>query len=65
MATYFEYKLELFGKENLVKKITSDDMSKDDMEAVRSGSFQILQRKTKRGRTVWFFALKDFKYKHW
>jgi hypothetical protein len=65
MATYFEYKMDLFGEEKLVKKITLDDMSEDDMEAFHSGSFQILPEKDRAGSTVWFFALQDFKYKHW
>ena len=65
MAKYFTYKLELFGEEKLVKDITLEDLSEDDMDCVRRGSYQLLSRRDQSGRFVWFVSNKDFVYKHW
>ena len=54
MVGYFEYKCDLFGADKLVKKITLDDLSKDDRTTLQTGAMQILPNRDKSGRAVFF-----------
>ena len=65
MVNYYEHKAELFGEDKLVKKITLDDFDDDDMEELRTGSFQVLPEKDRSGRPVMFITQKEFRYKSW
>jgi hypothetical protein len=65
MAIFFQRKLELFGENKLVKKITLEDMDEDDMAAVKSGSVHFLSQKDRAGRPVFFSAQKYDNYKRW
>lgn len=42
MCRYFDHKMELFGYEKLVKKITLDDLGEQEMQAMQEGSFQFI-----------------------
>jgi hypothetical protein len=42
MCRYFEHKMELFGYENLAKRITLEDLDENDMRALYEGSFQVI-----------------------
>jgi hypothetical protein len=52
MARYFETKLELFGKEKLVRTIILEDLDIATQEAVTRGSLTILPTKDTLGRAV-------------
>ena len=65
MVRFFENKLEYFGEDKLVKDITLDDLSEDDLETIHGGAVQILSTKDRAGRTVLFTNAKLLKYKHW
>ena len=54
IISYFEYKLDLFGSDKLVRPITLDDLSADDLASLRSGAMQILRYRDKSGRAVVF-----------
>jgi hypothetical protein len=64
MVNYFHYKLELFGEEKLVKKITLKDLTDDDLDEVLSGSFQFCG-KDRGNRTVCLVMQKLVRYKTW
>jgi hypothetical protein len=53
-AKYFEDKLALFGEAKLMKKITLDDLTEEDMEVFDAGFFVILPNKDAAGRPIWF-----------
>mmetsp|Transcript_13007 Transcript_13007/g.20941 ORF Transcript_13007/g.20941 Transcript_13007/m.20941 type:complete len:477 (+) Transcript_13007:249-1679(+) len=65
MINYFQYKMELFGEEKLVKKITLEDLTPDDMDELMSGSFQFLEEKDRCGRAVCFLMQRLVRYKTW
>jgi hypothetical protein len=65
MCKYFQHKLELFGEDKLVKKITLEDMNEDDMAAVRTGAVAILPQKDQAGRLIWFINQTHYDFKHW
>ena len=50
---HFEHKVQLFGEEKLVKKLTLDDLDDDDKAALRPGSHLFLLGKDTVGRAVW------------
>jgi hypothetical protein len=53
LVNFFDFKLELFGIDKLGKrKITQEDLDKDDMYALRKGRVQILPQKDASGRAV-------------
>ena len=56
IVKHFQYKLELFGLSKLAKNIVQDDLEKGDMEAIYSGTTQILPFRDRAGRLVrvWF-----------
>jgi hypothetical protein len=64
MSQYFADKLELFGEEKLVKKITLDDLSEDDMKVFNTGYFMILDHKDSAGRPIWFCDLPKYAFEH-
>ena len=64
MIKHFELKLELFGEEKLVKKITFDDLRKDDQAALLTGSHQLLGKDTK-GRSTAFIFPPLLDYRTW
>ena len=65
MVTYFENKRLLFGEEKLVKKLTVDDLTPDDLEELRSGFFQQLPQKDMRGRPIIHVMLSLHAGKSW
>jgi hypothetical protein len=52
LTKYFENKQKLFGEDKLVKKITLDDLDKEDMELFQKGGFLILPHKDRSGRPI-------------
>jgi hypothetical protein len=54
LIRHFQMKLDLFGRERLVMEITQDDLDKDDMEAVYSGSGRFLPATDRAGRLINF-----------
>ena len=52
LLTYFEAKLELFGKEKLARDITQADLSPDDMSVLESGYVQVLSQRDRAGRPI-------------
>jgi hypothetical protein len=63
MVNHFQYKLELFGIEKLVKDIELEDLSEDDKEALMTGHFQFLREKDRGGRAVQFSSTKEIRFK--
>ena len=64
LTRYFDCKLDLFGESKLVKKITMDDLSPDDMESVNSGCFlSIPDYRDQVGRPIQVFFVKNIRYK--
>jgi hypothetical protein len=62
LAKYFDDKLSLFGEDKLVKKITMDDLSKEDMEVFDSGFMMSLPYKDSTGRPIWFCDLSKYDF---
>jgi hypothetical protein len=56
IVKYFEQKLELFGMDKLVKSMTYNDLSEDDLEVLLSRCMQILPVPDSSGRKVVFSA---------
>jgi hypothetical protein len=52
IVKHFEAKMELFGKANVAKDITQDDLSKEDLECLYCGYNQILPVRDQAGRGV-------------
>jgi hypothetical protein len=52
IVKFFEVKMELFGKDNVAKDITQDDLSKEDLECLYGGYNQILPVRDQAGRGV-------------
>lgn len=52
MFQFFDHKLNLFGMEKLTQPITHNDLSKEDLDCLHIGDFQILPLKDRVGRTV-------------
>ena len=63
MVSYFEYKLDLFGPDKLVKRITLADLSADDVISLRNGAIQVLPRRDKSGRAVVFECQKFWQFR--
>lgn len=55
MLKYFQNKLELFGEGKLVKDITLDDISDEDLNVFDNGCLLVLPYKDQVGRPIWFF----------
>ena len=52
LVKFFEGKLELFGAGCLARDILLSDLSKDDLDALRSGHFQKLPFRDRAGRAI-------------
>jgi len=63
LTRHFKTKLRLFGEEKLVRDIVLDDLGEDDMEALKSGGFQVLAKRDAAGRSVLFGRYTSMKYK--
>lgn len=50
---FFDMKMNLFGREKLVKDITMEDLDEDDRAFLRTGSLQVIGT-DRAGRTIWF-----------
>mmetsp|Transcript_8574 Transcript_8574/g.21078 ORF Transcript_8574/g.21078 Transcript_8574/m.21078 type:complete len:491 (-) Transcript_8574:216-1688(-) len=64
LTRHFKTKLRLFGEDKLGRDIVLDDLSDDDMEALKSGGFQVLKKRDAAGRSVLFGRYTSMKYKH-
>lgn len=65
LCLHFDHKLELFGEVKLPKKITLDDMDEDDMACFYAGSYVILPKKDRAGRSVGLINLPRIKFRDW
>ena len=63
MSRYFEHKLQLFGEERLVKKITLEDLDEGDLDSLSSGAVFPHPHKDRSGRTIWMFTGNRFRYR--
>ena len=63
MVKFFELKMELFGEEKLVKTITLDDFSEDDLHSLTTGSSFFLKSKDCAGRCILLSTLENERYK--
>jgi hypothetical protein len=59
MVRYFDTKCELFGKDKLVKDVDLDDLSAEDMAALKSGFMMLLDEKDRSGRMVLYAGATD------
>mmetsp|Transcript_23993 Transcript_23993/g.36455 ORF Transcript_23993/g.36455 Transcript_23993/m.36455 type:complete len:483 (-) Transcript_23993:124-1572(-) len=57
MAKYFAEKLLIFGEEKLVKKITLDDLTEEDLKRLNFTGCIVLPNKDQVGRPIWFFDM--------
>jgi hypothetical protein len=57
MVQYYGQKRMLFGEELLVKRITMDDLSEEDIEVFKSGFMVELPLKDQSGRSVFFYDI--------
>lgn len=65
IVAYFRSKLELFGEEKLVKRLTLDDLDQDTLDELHRGSILWLPVKDRSNRPVLFVVQKNFAYKTW
>jgi hypothetical protein len=65
LISYFDFKLELWGLDRLVKPISLNDFDEGDMESLLSGSMQIPATKDRSGRPILYVEQKLHKYKTW
>ena len=65
LILHYEYKLELFGPDKLVKTITLDDFDQDDMDCMKTGAVQFSKTKDRSGRTVVFVTQSAYNCKSW
>eukprot|EP00531_Pseudo-nitzschia_arenysensis_P007368 CAMPEP_0116124144 /NCGR_PEP_ID=MMETSP0329-20121206/5128_1 /TAXON_ID=697910 /ORGANISM="Pseudo-nitzschia arenysensis, Strain B593" /LENGTH=451 /DNA_ID=CAMNT_0003618113 /DNA_START=202 /DNA_END=1557 /DNA_ORIENTATION=+ len=63
LTRHFKTKLRLFGEDKLGRDIVLDDLGEDDMEALKSGGFQVLKKRDAAGRSVLFGRYTSMKYK--
>ncbi|CAJ1947381.1 unnamed protein product [Cylindrotheca closterium] len=56
MVRHFQIKLDLFGKNRLGRDITQDDMTKEDMEALRDPIVRLLPTRDRAGRAIIHFV---------
>jgi hypothetical protein len=52
LAAYFDFKMEIFGREKLAQNITLDDLDENDLMYLRSGAIQILPATDRAGRPI-------------
>lgn len=65
MYKHYENKLELFGENLLVKRITLDDLTEQEMEFVRTGSAQTLRGRERAGRGILFMTVALYDVRDW
>ena len=65
MVAFFGCKLELFGMEKLVKRITLQDLDEDDLAELTSGSFQFLPFRDQSNRALCMVTPSRALYKTW
>jgi hypothetical protein len=63
ITRHFQTKLNLFGRDKLVKPIELSDFDEHDLEALYSGGFQVLSRKDRAGRPILFGRYTCMKYR--
>jgi hypothetical protein len=63
MVNHFQFKLELFGIEKLVKDIEFEDLSEDDKDTLMDGHFRFLPEKDSGGRAVLFSSSLHIRFK--
>ena len=64
IVSHFALKSKLFGLDKLVKDITLEDLSNDDILSLQSGSTQLLPIKDRAGRTMLVSHYKSATYKN-
>ena len=65
LVNYFDYKLELFGIDRLVKDITYDDLDEDDLATMMTGHMQFVPGNgDQAGRTILFANQTQVKYRN-
>jgi hypothetical protein len=65
MVQHFENKLALFGEDLLVKKITLECLTENEMKIIRTGSIQMLRNRESQGRVVFFMSLPLYDCSDW
>ncbi len=65
MYKHYENKLELFGEKLLVKKITLDDLTEQEMELLRTGCAQTLAGRDRGGRGILFMTVALYDVRDW
>lgn len=60
ICNHFEHKIQLFGEEKLVKKITFEDLSKEDKEVMSQGPVEAIHTRDRQGRALNFAAALRF-----
>ena len=60
MARFFEKKLEIFGQDRLVRDITQEDLSEEDLDVLRCGRYTVLPKPDRAGRPVLFLRQRIF-----
>jgi hypothetical protein len=62
-VSFFEHKLQLFGRDKLGRDITVDDLSDDDVACLESGYAQMLSGRDRAGRAIFCLLPMIRKYK--
>mmetsp|Transcript_32965 Transcript_32965/g.79745 ORF Transcript_32965/g.79745 Transcript_32965/m.79745 type:complete len:428 (+) Transcript_32965:53-1336(+) len=62
MVLHFETKLTLFGVDTLARKITYDDLSDEDRQALATGAIQVLPEKDRSGRIILYETARSLRY---
>lgn len=66
ICRFFQEKLDLFGEDKLVTKITLADLTQDDIDSVlTTGAGHILPQRDRSGRLVFFADYQYIDYRHW
>lgn len=59
LVLFFERKMEIFGRDKLVKDIELSDFSEKELEDAKSGFMMLLDQKDRSGRTILFAGPTD------
>lgn len=65
MAAFFESKLELFGEEKLVKRITLEDLDKEDLANLNNGTYHFLPLRDRSNRAICLVMQNLANFKNW
>jgi hypothetical protein len=65
LVSHFEFKLQLFGLDKLVRDIVHADLNEDDNECLECGCAQIIPAKDRNGRPIQINSQKFDRYKTW